>query len=80
MALCLMPQQIYGLWNRLAEVQISYYLALSMLAEWSGLNLSASSVLNHRVLDSQILSAGGPSNEEVAAQISEQEGRQAQAP
>lgn len=45
-----------------------------------GLDLSASSVLNHRILDSQILSVGGLSNDEVAAQISEQEGRQAQAP
>lgn len=35
--LYLMPQRIYGLWNRLAEAQISYYLALPMLAErWVG--------------------------------------------
>lgn len=45
-----------------------------------GLDLSASGVLNNRILDSQILFVGGLSNDEVAAQISEQERRQAQAP
>lgn len=44
-ALCLMPQQIYGLWNCLDEVQISYYLA-SLCWQKHGLDLSASSILN----------------------------------
>lgn len=78
-ALCLMPQQIYGLWNSLDEVQVSYYLALSVLAEtWAG--PECQQYLKPLQLDSQILSVGGLSKEEVAAQISEQEGRQEQAP
>lgn len=78
-AFCLMPQQIYGLWNILDEVQISYYLALSVLAEtWAG--PECQQYLKPLHLDSQILSVGGLSNEELAAQISEQEGCQEQAP
>lgn len=78
-ALCLMPQQIYGLWNSLDKVQISYYLALSVLAEtWAG--PECQQYLKPLHLDSQILSVGGLSKEEVAAQISEQEGRQERAP
>lgn len=78
-ALCWVPQQIYGLWNSLDEVQISYYLALSVLAEtWAG--AECQQYLKPLHLGSQILSAGGLSKEEVAAEVSEQGGRQEQAP
>lgn len=76
---CLMPQQIYGLWNSLDEVQVSFYLAFSVLAEtWAG--PKCQQYLKPLSLGSQTPSVGGLSKKEVAAQISEQEGCQEQAP